>query len=74
MRVIKLICLFGKSEYFCKRGWTGKSADNPTGKSGGVAGSSNSAIWPVPRRTSEMRVISNLDYLAQMFDADTQLL
>ena len=24
-RVIKVICVFGKSEYFCKRGWTGKS-------------------------------------------------
>src|SRR6266436_9033376 len=40
-RIIKVICLFGKSEYFCKRGWTGKSAGDPTGKSGGVAGSSN---------------------------------
>src|SRR5438309_5450840 len=33
MRVIKVICRFGKPEYFCKRGWTGKSADDPTGKS-----------------------------------------
>ena len=33
MRIVKLICHFGKPEYFCKRGWTGKSADDPTGKS-----------------------------------------
>src|SRR5260370_4458333 len=41
MRVIKVIWFFGKPEYFCKRGWTGKSADDPTGKSVGVSVSSN---------------------------------
>jgi len=28
-RVIKLICVFGKSEYFCKGGWTEGSIDSP---------------------------------------------
>jgi hypothetical protein len=27
--VVKVICLFGKSEYFCKRGWTGTSKNFP---------------------------------------------
>jgi hypothetical protein len=40
-RVVKVICLFGKSESFFKKGWTGKSADDPTGKSVGVSVSSN---------------------------------
>ena len=33
--LLRLICFFGKSEYFCKRGWTRLPANNPTGKSPG---------------------------------------
>jgi hypothetical protein len=29
----KVICAFGKSEYFSKRGWTGNSQTSPPGKS-----------------------------------------
>ena len=37
-RGVKVIWFFGKSEYFFKRGWTGKSADDPAGKSVGRSG------------------------------------
>jgi hypothetical protein len=30
---IEVIWVFGKPEYFCKRGWTGKSARRLSGKS-----------------------------------------
>ena len=32
-RGYRLICVFGKSEYFCKRGWTRGSPNSPSGKS-----------------------------------------
>jgi hypothetical protein len=37
-RVIEVIWVFGKPEYFCEGGWTGKSARRPSGKSVGLGG------------------------------------
>jgi hypothetical protein len=65
-----VICYFGKPEFLLKKGWT-KPAGDPTANQLMLP---SRQIWSAPRRISEIRVISNLENLAQMFDADTQLL
>jgi hypothetical protein len=51
---MQVICANMKSKYFCKRGWTGKSVNCPSGKIT-QPGRANRG-WPLPQSTTSRRL------------------
>jgi hypothetical protein len=68
--VVKLICCFGKPEFLCKRGWTGKSADDPTGKSPRVWGAHLTAA-DAPSQ-AQIGMVWHVDYIDDIIDGNTR--